>query len=656
MSDIAKKKITELVEKLNKYAHAYYVMDAPVVSDKEFDTLYDELVSLEKEHGFVLQESPTQRVGGEILKGFSPHKHLSRLYSLDKCNSFEELKEWAEKIKSKFEKEIFFTLEHKLDGINLCLTYVDGHLVTAATRGNGETGENVTSQIRTIPSVPIKIPFKGTVEVQGEGIMTLSAFRSYNETAKEPLKNPRNGAAGAIRNLDPLVTKSRNLDIIFYNINHIEGFEIFSQEESIKFLKDNLFKTYSLFRSSNIDEIVAEIEKVKRDELDFEIDGMVVKVDENSIREELGHTDKFPRWATAFKFEAQETTSVILDVEWNVGRTGKLTPLAHIEPVELSGATVKRATLNNYDDILRKKILLGSRVFIRRSNDVIPEILGAVEDDRSDEKTLKTIEKPMLCVACNAELVHKGVHLFCLNSEFCPPQIYGKLIHFASKECMDIEGISEKTVIQLFKKLKVNSFDKLYDLTVLDISILEGFKDKKINKFVEAIEKSKSVQLPQYINALGIDNVGRKTARDLAEYYSSIDALKNATTVELLSIPNIGEIVAVSIVEFFQKNAELIERLKKHGINPEMKKRREGTPFSDLRVVLTGSLSQSRTLIAKQIEELGGIVQSAVTKDTDVVIVGENAGSKLEKARKLGKRVVSEDELENMLKTLGKTD
>ncbi|MCL2861984.1 MAG: NAD-dependent DNA ligase LigA [Firmicutes bacterium] len=651
MSDIIKEKITELVDLLNKYAHAYYVLDEPLVADKEYDELYDELVSLEKEHNFVLPHSPTQRVGGEILKGFSTHKHLQRLYSLDKCNSFEELKEWAEKIQTKIvgavsdsSHNIFFTLEHKLDGINLCLTYKDGNLVSAATRGNGEVGENVTSQIKTIPSVPIKIPFKGTLEVQGEGIMRYSAFEDYNKTAKEPLKNPRNGAAGAIRNLDPRVTKSRNLDIIFYNINFIEGKEISSHQQSIQFLKDNFFKTYSLFRSSNVDDIIAEIEKVKRDELDFEIDGMVIKVDDAVIRDELGYTDKFPRWAIAFKFEAQEATSTVLSIEWNVGRTGKLTPLAHIEPVELSGATVKRATLNNYDDIQRKKICLNSRVFIRRSNDVIPEILGVAGDNEEGE----IIEKPIVCVACQAELMQKGAHLFCLNSENCPPQIYGRLIHFASKECMDIEGISERTVIQLYEKLGINSFDKLYTLTAMDLSVLDGFKDKKINNFLDAIEKSKSVTLSGYINALGIDNVGKKTARDLSEYFRGIDALSKATTAELLSIENIGEIVAESIVEFFEKNTLLIDKLKKHGIDPKMQERKKGTPFSNLKVVLTGSLSVSRTILAKQIEELGGIIQSSVTKDTDLVIVGENAGSKLDKAKKLNKKVISEIELNEM--------
>lgn len=637
-------RMKELTARLNKYAYQYYVLDEPTVSDKEYDELYNELLLLEKETGTTLPDSPTRKIGGDPIKEFKPHTHLKKLYSLDKCNSFEELREWDAKIK-KLAPDVIYTLEYKLDGLTLSLTYENGYYKGAATRGNGETGEDVTAQVSTIKSIPLSVPYKGTFEAQGEGIMRLSALKKYNETAAEPLKNARNGVAGAIRNLDPKVTAARNLDIIFYNVNYIEGKDIDSQRDSIAFLKENGFKTEMLFVSGNMEEIIGRINSVDRKALDFLIDGMVIKVDDMRLRERLGYTDKFPRWAMAYKFEAEETTTVLKDVVWNVGRTGKLTPLAVLEPVELCGATVSRATLNNYGDIVRKKVKKGSRVFVRRSNDVIPEILGVAEDNGSSE-----IVKPEVCPACGTLLVESGALLYCPNENGCPPQITGRIEHFVSKDCMDIRGISEKSVAQLYEKLGVRSVTDLYYLKAEDVAGLEGYKDKKIENFISSVEKSKSVPLDRFINALGIENVGKKTARDLALRFKSISALMNADRETLLEIEDIGEIVADSIMSYFGKHGALIEKFREIGIDPKIERQDAAGVFSGKKFVLTGTLpSYTRAEATKLIESAGGEVMSSVSKETDFVLAGDNAGSKLEKARQKGIKIISEKEFISLL-------
>ncbi|MCH5162545.1 MAG: NAD-dependent DNA ligase LigA [Clostridiales bacterium] len=644
MNDI--EKMRELVDKLNDLAYRYYVLDEPIVSDKEYDALYDELVALEKTMGVVLSDSPTKRVGGEPLKEFESHTHIRRLYSLEKCNSFDELRAWFDKLKSSLGAAPLCTLEYKLDGLTLCLTYRDGKLECGATRGNGETGENVTEQVKTIRSVPLSIQYAGVVEVQGEGIMRYSALKKYNETAAVPLKNPRNGVAGAIRNLDVKETAKRNLDVIFYNVNYMDGDRTMSQHEQIEFLKSNRFKTDICFKSDDIEKIIERIEAVDRGALDFAIDGMVVKVDDPSVREKLGYTDKFPKWAIAYKFEAEETTTVLEDVIWQVGRTGKLTPLAILEPVELCGATVRRATLNNYGDICRKEVTIGSRVFIRRSNDVIPEILGVAQ--KSD--AARQIEKPTVCPGCGSELIEDGANLFCPNFYGCRPQIVARLVQFCAKECMDIEGISIKTAEQLYDVLGVRSAAELFDLTEEQLKKLDGFKDKKISNFIAAVKKSKSCDLPHFINALCIDNVGRKTAKDLAEHFGSIDALRAASAEELVGIPDIGEIVAHSIVDYFARHGEVVDRYKELGIDPKFEKKSDGK-LNGLKFVLTGTLpTLKRDEARAMIEAAGGVVQGSVSKLTDVVVAGEAAGSKLDKATALGIKIIDETELMSMLK------
>ena len=638
-------RMKELVKLLNKYAYQYYVLDEPTVADVQYDALYNELSALEKETGIVLPDSPTRKIGGDPIKEFAPHKHIKKLYSLDKCNSYDELREWSEKIK-KVAPDAVYTLEYKLDGLTLCLTYENGYFKGAATRGNGEVGEDVTAQVSTIKSIPLSVPYKGVFEAQGEGIMRLSALKKYNETAVEPLKNARNGVAGAIRNLDPKVTASRNLDIIFYNVNYIEGENIASQRENIDFLKRNSFKTDMLFVTTDIEEIIKKIDSVDRKSLDFLIDGMVIKVDDSALRERLGYTDKFPRWAIAYKFEAEETTTILEDVQWNVGRTGKLTPLAILEPVELCGATIRRATLNNYDDIQRKKVKIGSRVFIRRSNDVIPEILGVSEDNGGKE-----IPVPTVCPACGSDLVRDGAHIYCPNEVDCPPQIIGRLTHFAEKDCMDIRGVSEKSIEGLHEKLGVRFPTDLYSLTRDDLARLDGFKDKKIDNFLASVEKSKSVPLDRFINALGIENIGKKSARDLAERFGSISELMKADEATLVEVDEIGDIVAESITSYFGKHGWLIEKFKEIGIDPKFNVvKPTGGVLTGKKLVLTGTLpTLTRTEATELIEKAGGTTSSSVSKSTDYVLAGENAGSKLDKARSLGVKIITENELLAMI-------
>lgn len=637
-------RMKELVDTLNRLAHRYYVLDDPEVSDKEYDRLYDELVALEKQTGVRLSDSPTRRVGGEPLKEFVQHTHIKRLYSLDKCQSFDELRDWYNKI-SKVSQGIACTLEYKLDGLTLCLTYENGEYKCAATRGNGIVGEDVTEQVLTIKSIPLTIPYKGTLEVQGEGIMPRSALKKYNETADVPLKNPRNGAAGAIRNLDPKVTARRNLDILFYNVNFMDGDCKLGQSEQMEFLKSNGFKTGICKAFSDVEDIIESIQEIDRDALDFDIDGAVIKVDDSGARAELGYTDKFPKWAVAFKFEAEEVTTVLNNVLWQVGRTGKVTPLAELEPVELCGATIRRATLNNYGDITRKKLKKGSRVLIRRSNDVIPEVLGVTDDSSGEE-----IVKPAHCPACGSELIEEGAHLFCKNFYDCAPQVCERIAHFCEKSCMDIEGVSDSTVKKLYEVLGVRSATELYTLTADDLMKIEGFKSKKIANFLSEVEKSKSRDLAHFINALSIPNVGTVAADDLANVFGSIDALMSAPCEKLVTLENVGEITAQSIVEYFVEHQAVIQRFKELGINPTRKAVIANGAFVGLKVVLTGSLSSfSRSEAAELIKAQGGTVQSSVTKETDLVIAGEDAGSKLQKAKDKGIKIIDEELFKGML-------
>lgn len=637
----------ELTELLARYAAAYYEQDAPLVSDQEYDALYDELAALERASGVSLPGSPVRRVGGAPQGGFLPHTHLARLWSMDKVRTAEGLREWAARARRLAADlgEPQFALEYKFDGLTVNLTYEGGRLVTGATRGNGVTGETITAQVRTIRSLPERIPFTGRMEVQGECIMRLSVLEAFNRTADEPLKNARNAAAGALRNLDPAVTAARRLDCFCYNVGYIEGRRFADQREMLAFLEENGFPVSPLVRyCTSEEELLAGIAEVERTRgaLDFLIDGMVVKVTSFAMREALGETEKFPRWAVAYKFPAEETTAVVEDVTWEVGRTGKLTPLAHLSPVELCGATIRRATLNNYDDILRKRVGLGSRVFIRRSNDVIPEILGSVPDDAPRAP----VEKPACCPRCGAHVEQRGAHLFCTNSLSCRPQIVGRIAHYASRDAMDIESLSGRTAEQLVDAFGISTIPELYGLTAERLVPLERFGPKKAQNLIDALEKSKRRPLSAFLFALGIPNVGVKTARDLARRFGTLAAVRAAGREELLAIDDVGDIVADSILDFFgdPSISAQVDALLAHGVDPQPEAAAGAdSPLAGRTVVVTGTLSSmGRRETEALIERLGGRAAGSVSKKTDYVLAGESAGSKLDRARALGIPVLDE--------------
>lgn len=652
-------RMRELVDRLNETAYQYYTLDAPTITDGEWDKMYDELVQLERETGERFADSPTRRVGGAILQGFEPHTHLARLWSMGKAQSVEALKEWAQRAEKLREEvnpnlpPITYVVEHKFDGLTINLTYENGELVGAATRGNGITGEEILPQALTIRSIPLKIPFTGRVEVHGEGYMRLSVLEKYNRTAAEILKNPRNAAAGALRNLDPAVTASRHLDASFYDVGYIEGRTFKTQREMMDFLRENRFPVSKCeMECPDLERAIEAVHAIEqsRGDLDYMIDGAVIKICDFETRDALGFTDKFPRWAVAYKFEAEEVTTLLEDVTWQVGRTGKLTPLAHVAPVELAGATVRRATLNNYTDILRKRVKIGAKVWIRRSNEVIPEIMGRVDEFEPNEKE---IEKPAVCPECGAALVERGAHLFCPNRDGCKKQIVMRLSHFAGREAMDIDTFSEKTAEQLVNLNRIQEADQLYTLTVEELCELERFGKRKAQNLIRAIEKSKTPKLSSFIYALGIPNVGVKTARDLAERFASIEALRKADAETLTQMDDVGAVVAESIRTFFADpaSARLTDALLSAGIRPQApNKVASGGTFEGLTVVVTGTLKDfSRTEAEEAIRNHGGKAAGSVSGKTSLVVAGEAAGSKLEKARTLGVEVIDEDEFKRRL-------
>lgn len=658
-----REKMKALVDELNRYAYEYYSLDNPSVSDRDYDKKYDELVLLEKELNEVLPYSPTVRVGDVVLDGFKKYTHKGRLWSLGKAQSIEEIKEWHNR-NVKFVNEmrekgedlppLKYIATKKFDGLTVNLTYDEnGVLKVGATRGTGVIGEDVTAQVKTIKSIPLKVNCKDVFEVHGEAIMTTEAFEKYNNEAEVPLKNLRNGAAGALRNLNVRETARRNLSAFFYDVGYKEGNQFKNYMEMMNFIKEMGFPVDDYIKECyTIEDIQKEIDYIRdiRFDLNYDIDGLVLVIDDIRTRELLGYTVKFPKWAIAYKFEAQEATTKLLEVEWNVGRSGRVSPTAILDPVELAGVTVKRATLNNMDDIKRKGIRVGAEVFVRRSNDVIPEIMGVVPD--SLEESAEIIP-PTICPACGSHLVEEGAHIFCENTLSCKPQLVKTIVHYASREAMNIVGFSERTAEALFEKLNIKSICDLYKLHKEDLVELEKFGPKKAQNLLDSIENSKNCTLDAFIYALGIKNVGVKTARDIVNRFKSIDGLKKATFDELVEIPDVGDIVASCIVEFFNEDKviETINELLKIGVNPIFEEMEIiQSVFEGKTVVVTGTMEKySRKEIKEKLETLGAKVSGSVSKKTDYVVAGKEAGSKLTKAQELGVKVISEDEFEEMI-------
>ena len=652
-----------LIDKLNEASRRYYDQNESDISDDEWDAMYAELRKLEEKTGERMADSPTRRVGGAVMEGFEQHRHIARLWSMDKAQSEEEILAWAQRCEKQTTEagglpKNSYCVEYKLDGLTVNLTYDGGRLIQAATRGNGEVGEAILPQAMTIRTIPLTIPFTGRMEVQGEGIMRLSELKKYNETSAEPLKNARNAAAGALRNLDPQVTASRHLDAFFYQIGYIEGRSFETQQDMLDFMKTNGLNISPFVRpAQTIEEALEAVHQIEkeRETLDFLIDGATIKITDMRTREVLGTTDKFPRWSIAFKFPAQETVTKLLKITWEVGRTGKLTPLAHLSPVDICGVTVKRATLNNYDDICRKRVRIGSEVWVRRSNDVIPEIMGVVWDGEG-EAPETDIQPPTVCPACGGPLVklrQDGVHLFCLNRTSCRPQAIARMAHFASRQGMDIETFSTRTAGLFYDELGVRSAADLYSLDREKLVALKGFGEKKADKLFAELEKSKDCELDAFLFAIGIPNIGKKTAYDLMAHFGTLEALMGATEQELVDIEEVGEIVASSITEYFadEENRRFVNRLLEAGVHPQMHMQEDaGTLFEGLTFVLTGTLpTLSRAQAQEMIRKNGGKATGSVSKKTSIVLAGESAGSKLDKARELGVTIIDEAQFLRMI-------
>lgn len=657
------KRMNELVKLLKQYNYEYYVLDNPTVSDLEYDSLMKELERLETMYpAHALPDSPTKKVGDYLKLELEEITHANPMMSLANAFSYQELREFDEKIKRTVNQNIEYTCELKIDGIASTIHYEDGLLVLAATRGNGTVGENITKNALTINSLPKVLTEHISLEVRGEVYMLKSVFNELNDKRKLENKslfaNPRNAAGGSLRQLDSNITKERKLDQFSYTLVNPEKYNIYKQSDVMTYLSDLGFSVNPHFRKChNIDEVIEYIEeyKDKRKELPYETDGIVIKVDDLTLYDEIGYTVKTPKWAIAYKFPAEIAVTKLKDIIFTVGRTGMITPNAVLDPVLISGSTVSRATLNNEDFIVSRDIRIGDYVKVRKAGEIIPEIVEVDFSRREDGLIpFKMLEK---CPECGMPLVKRNNESehHCINPNCCG-RILEQLIHFSSRQAMDIEGLGEKQTELLYQLGYVKDVSDIYLLKnyYYELLALDGYGDQKISNLFNAIEKSKENTLDQLIFGLGIKHVGQKASKNLAKIYHSIDELKNATVEELISIEDIGQIMAESIKDYFTnpKNLELIEKLKSYGINPISNYiQKDNLPLAGLTIVVTGTLeTMSRDEANSLIEENGGKASSSVSKKTSYVLAGRDAGSKLSKAQSLGVPVISENEFKDMIK------
>lgn len=654
-----KEYIEKLREEIRKHDYHYYVLDDPLISDAEYDRLMQELKELEEKYPeLVTPDSPTQRVGGEVLDKFGTYQHRIPLLSLDNAFSMEDLREFDRRVR-KVEDNPSYMAELKIDGVSIALVYKEGLLTAAATRGDGFTGEEVTANVRTIKAVPLKLKDKLNLEVRGEIYMPKEAFARLNQEKEEKgekiFANPRNAAAGSLRQLDPRITEKRNLSVFVYDILYIEGKEIKSQDEALAFLKEQGFPVNPCCRlCRDIDEVYEYClaYQEKRHELPYEIDGVVIKLNPFPPREVLGFTAKSPRWAVAFKFPPEQKETVVKDVEINVGRTGIIAPTAILEPVSLAGTVVSRASLHNFDLVREKDIRIGDTVIVHKAGDIIPEIIAPVKEKRTGRE--KEIEIPEYCPVCGSKAVKRDeeVAVRCENIN-CPARLKESLIFFASRDAMDIEGMGPAVVEQLVDRGLVKSIDDIYRLKAEDIAALERMGKKSASNLIAAIEESKKRPLHRLITALGIRHIGARTAKTLTGYIRDIEGFTAVTKEELLKIPEVGEKMAESIIHFFSQpqNIAMIDSLKELGVNTrEEEERSTGGVLQGKTVVITGTLSRfSRKEAEELVERAGGKAAGSVSRKTDMVVVGENPGSKYQKALELGVPVVNEEEFLRIL-------
>ncbi|SDN80271.1 NAD-dependent DNA ligase LigA [Alkalicoccus daliensis] len=648
---MAQEKIDELTNRLKKYAHQYYVLDEPVVSDAEYDKLLQELMELEEQHPELKHEdSPTGRVGGEPLDQFRKVQHDVPMLSLSNVFNEEDIRDFDRRVRSGLGKTPTYSCELKIDGLAVTLKYEEGKLVLGATRGDGTTGEDITHNLRTISSIPLTLNEPVTLEVRGEAFMPKKSFERLNKEKEENgealFANPRNAAAGSLRQLDPKIAAKRHLDIFIYSLGEYPEKELNSHHEALEYVSSLGFKTNrEAHHLESIEEVIEFCEswQDKRADLPYEIDGIVIKVDSLEDQQQLGFTAKNPRWATAYKFPAEEVVTTLRTIELNVGRTGVVTPTAILEPVTVAGSTVQRATLHNEDIIREQDIKIGDRLLIKKAGDVIPKVVRVLTEERTGDE--EDFHMPTHCPECESELVRiEGeVALRCVNPK-CPAQLREGLIHFVSRNAMNIDGLGERVITQLFEHKLIEDVADLYRLKREELLELERMGEKSVDNLLEAIHVTKENSLEKLLFGLGIRYVGSKAATTLAMHFGTMDALKKASVEDLTAIEEIGEKMADAIATYFTHDEvlELLDELEALGINMEYKGPRpsqvqEGdSPFAGKTFVLTGSMEEmTRTEAKKEVELLGGKVTSSVTKKTDVLIAGEKAGSKLSKAEEL---------------------
>jgi len=662
------KKVEALRDQIRHHEYRYFVLDDPEISDAEFDQLMNQLKKLEAEHPALIRpDSPTQRVGGKPREGVVKAAHSSPMLSLDNTYNVDDLRNWERRVHElSGRKDVDYVCELKLDGMSLALLYENGRLVRGITRGDGTVGEDVTLNVRTVRSIPLSIPkeklkaagIPADFEVRGEMLMPIAAFRKMNQQREEKglslFANPRNATAGTVRQLEPSVVAQRHLDYFAYMLLRDGRTFIDRQWETLNALNAAGFKVNpSRKLARSFDEVWAfiEQEEVKREKLPYEIDGIVVKVDRTALQEELGFTGKAPRWAIAYKYAARAGITQIEGVLWQVGRTGKLTPVAMLKPVPIGGTTVSRATLHNPDEIERLGVKVDDWVEVERGGDVIPKVTRVV-DDKDHPRGHKLIHVPEKCPVCGTKVVRTEgeVDYFCVNAN-CPAKLRETILHFASRGVMNIDGMGEALVNQLTDRGLVKNVADIYKLTEDDLLSLERMGEKSAQNVLREIEASKKLPLERVIYGLGIRFVGERTAQFLAEHLGSMDALMNASEEELQQVNEVGPRIAESIVEFFQevKNRELLERLRKAGLTFAGTKKERGTQLAGKTFVLTGTLNLPRDQVKKTIEDAGGRVSGSVSKKTDYVVAGADAGSKLDKAKELGISVIGEKDLDDLL-------
>ena len=661
----ARERIEALRSQIRRHDHLYYVKGHPSISDAAYDKLLRELSELEEKFpDLKTPDSPTERVSGRVQESFGEVRHLAPMLSLESLMNEDEVREFGKRMEKGLGlSRVGYMAEPKFDGLSVELVYREGRFLRGSTRGDGAVGEDVSENLKTIRSLPLSLftqerPASGTVSVRAEAIMRLEEFESLNrritEMGREPFANPRNAASGSLRQLDTRVTASRPLDLFAYDVMYADSVAIRSQREALDLLAEWGFRVDPTSRlCESLDEVVAyhrELE-AKRDDLDYEIDGIVVKVDRRDQQAELGSRSRSPRWAVAFKFAPRQEVTEVMDIAVSVGRTGKLTPVALLRPVDVSGVTVSRATLHNQDEVRRKDVRVSDRVRIQRAGDVIPEVVEVLLEHRKGDPP--EFQMTTVCPVCGSRVELKGAYHVCTGGWSCRAQQTGRIEHFASRGAMEIEFLGEKTVAQLVERGLVRDLSDLYRLEKKDLLELDGFAEKSAENLVNAIEASKKAPLDRFLYGLGIGNVGQHVAQVLASHFGSLARIMDATEDELLSVHEIGEEVARSVVDYFTdvKNRRVIEDMQRNGLDLVWEASQKEKTLAGTRVVFTGTLSKLHRDHAKRlVEERGGRVTSSVSKNTSFVVAGEDAGSKAEKARELGVKVLSEDDFLAMVK------